>query len=172
MCCLVFQTFITVGNVTEKFHLQSGGEEEQQNEAEEQSQQSEERTEQPPAKKRKVEGHRLPVPDAIISKSKSFHLECIPAHKHICNVYLRLFAVPEGFDSWKRSRQIVHVCLERIRVNDLSRYKDIIARASLRGKISRRRKMIIKYREAVADLKEDLNKAKVTQCNVNSKVCK
>lgn len=32
-------------------------------------------TEAPPAKKRKLEGHRLPVPDAIISTSKSPHVD-------------------------------------------------------------------------------------------------
>ena len=68
------QTFIKVGTVTEKFQVERVEpeeviEEEQGDVAEPDD------TEAPPAKKRKLEGHRLPVPDAIISTSKSPHVD-------------------------------------------------------------------------------------------------
>ena len=53
-------------------------------------------TEAPPAKKRKLKGHRLPVLDAIISTSKSPHLDLfnVLLHDFLSLQYLLVF--PRG----------------------------------------------------------------------------
>ena len=77
-----------------------------------------------------------------------------------------LALVPAEFHSWKRSQQIVHVCLERIRLTNPERYKEIIKRAALRGRVSRKRRSVWKYRTALQELGVDLAKAKVClPCN-------
>ena len=77
-------------------------------------------------------------------------------HAHVC-----LLAVPPKFYEWPRSQQIVHVCLERIRINEPERYKKIIDRASYRSKMSRRRRTRNDLRKEVKDLEADLIKARV-----------
>ena len=161
-----FQTWVKVGDVRESIHFETEEQLTQSNTEEEQ----EKEEQQPPKKKLKLQGHRVPVPDAIRSKLNCTRSMCrTMSHIPCCNVPAFTFAVPAGFESWKRSRQVVHVCLERVRISDPPRYKEIIARCSLRGKISRRRKMILKYRSAVAELVEDLEKAKVCWHLYNSK---
>ena len=71
--------------------------------------------------------------------------------------------VPVNFYELSRPRQIVLVCLERIRISDPQRYKQIIDRAALRGKMSRRRKQILKNRKAVNDLEKELEEARVSE---------
>ena len=64
----------------------------------------------------------------------------------------------------------MHVCLERIRINEPERYKKIIDRASYRSKMSRRRKTRNDLRKEVKDLEDDLIKARVRQVAcINSK---
>ena len=60
----------------------------------------------------------------------------------------------------------MHVCLERVRISDPVRYEEIIKRAALRGRVSRKRRDVWKYRKAIGELEVDLVKAKVRRdCN-------
>lgn len=70
--CISFQTTLAVGGGTEKFVLQTDEDEDETAE----NQQNVGGDNEPPAKKRKLlEGHRVPVPDAIRSNSKHMHYE-------------------------------------------------------------------------------------------------
>jgi hypothetical protein len=79
-----------------------------------------------------------------------------------------LLPVPSDFLTWDKSKQVVHICLERTRILNPTKYAMFCDRAAYRGKISRWRKRVNQLRRELRDKKAKLA-SQIVSCT--SKFC-
>lgn len=79
----------------------------------------------------------------------------------MCTDLAGLFLVPDDFKDWKRAKQIVFMCIQRKKILDPEGYQAWVKRSGLRSKMTDRRKAVLRLKEQINELQDEIKKQKV-----------